>query len=300
MLMTGDPRGLAVVSILLGSSFVFAAPPPEPVPFRFTGNLRVVEQVQLSLPNATIRLDGHVAGKGSLVISRVKGPQSCKASAVMHQGILYVAEESALHEIFPESVFETKETDDDAASIALPEIAREIPKPRGESSDCAYRVEYESPEPSDARLEVDGATDIEVSHWAEPLQVVAGTGTVAFAKIGELDLRCRSCDLSGEDADGSLHYQIGVGTVGMTQLSGTVDGVSKGDVKLNWRKVKVQTQIRIVSEAGDVTLNIPRSHSLALSLSAPRGDVHIKGSGSSQGIPVHVEAKAGTIRMVGQ
>lgn len=293
----GFPGRLAALSVLLGAPFLCAA--EEAAPFRYQGDLRIVEQVQLSLPGAVIRLDGEGRGRGRLAIARVRGPETCKAVALAYHGILYIAEESALRRIFPVSLFEGAVPDEDAAGTALPELPREIPRSK-DSGECSYSVDLETPEATDASLQVFDGTDIEIENWEEPLHVRAGTGTVAFSKIGDLDLECESCDLSGEGIGGSLRYQIGVGTVGVTQLSGAVDGVSKGDVKLNWRRVKAHTEIRIVSEAGDVTLNIPKSHSLALSLAAPRGDVYTKGSSYSRGIPVHVEAKAGTIRMIGR
>ena len=295
MVMVATPAGAQPVTII---------PKPQ---VNWTTGMRHVEQVQIALPAAVLSIRSGGPRDGKLNVNQLRGGGDCKAMAAVRDGVLYIGEETEVNRVVPPpvAIAGAQLTEGAAAAVALTPSANakdgvtaSLP-PRLETrtgGGCVYEVVLDLQRAAELNITVPGEAQVEIERWADAVTARLGTGFVAFGEVGDFDLECRNCDFGGEGLNGALRYRIGIGTVGITRLTDSVDGVSRGDVVLLWRKMDAHSKVAVTSSAGDVAVGLPSSR-IALSLHAPKGEIYSKRLTLAGGVPVNITAEAGTIRV---
>ena len=285
------------VVLAMGAVSARAQAPDAPQVSWSTG-LRAVQQVQLVLPSAVIALKGEGGPReGRLEVRKSRGGDDCKAAAALRDGVLYIGEEREVNRVVPLAALPVAVAESNAGDGITASLPHQLEARTG--NNCVYQVQLELHHAAELRIVVPGEAQVELERWPEAVTVRLGTGYVAFGEVGDFDLECRGCDFGGEGLNGTLRYRIGVGTVGIRQLTDSVDGMSKGDVMLLWRKLGSASKVAVTSSAGDVAVGLPVGRGLTLSLKAPRGEVYSKRVSTTVagGVPVDITAEAGTIRV---
>lgn len=151
----------------------------------------------------------------------------------------------------------------------------------------------------DTVVRVSGGLKADIQQWDKLLDFEMNHGVVGFSRVRSLNLRCQSCDLSGEDALGEVIYDIGVGTVGMKGLRDSVKGRSTGDVILRWSHLRARADIDVLTKHGDISMELPRSADLELDIQAPNGDIILRNAkvGGRGMQRVKVTAEKGNVRL---
>lgn len=163
-------------------------------------------------------------------------------------------------------------------------------------SGCRFGIEIGLREAAMAVIELTRGS-LAVEAWSAPLEVKMDWGDVDVGTVGALNVTCGRCTLTGEGVDGPLSYKLERGNVGLAGLSGSVVGSTFGDTVLKWRRLKSDSSVKLVSQAGDVILFFPESVPLAIDLKAPRGDVNSHFQTGAHGVPVLVTAELGNVRV---
>lgn len=232
--------------------------------------LRDLEQVSVRVPSVRFFATGEGPKKGTFTVETLRGGPLCQIDATSIDGKLDIQEK------LKDETQSTKSNKD---------------------ADCLYEIHLTLPDAVEMNIESNKFAQLELENWDDSIKVKVSKGVVAFSHIGELAVDCKQCDLSGEYLEGALKYSIEAGSVGVSQLSSSVDGNSKGDVVLSWRRVRPDAKVHVLTKAGDVLLSFPPAARLSLDLKAPKGDVFTKANSYSSGVPIVATAEAGTIRL---
>ncbi|MBI3543208.1 MAG: hypothetical protein HY075_08050 [Deltaproteobacteria bacterium] len=164
------------------------------------------------------------------------------------------------------------------------------------ASRCRFVLQLETREPMPAVVEVTRGSILAES-WPQSLTLKLDWGDVDVGAVGPLDVTCGHCMFSGEGIAGPLHYNLESGNVGLAGLGGSVVGQTLGDTVLKWQRLRADSNVKLVSHAGDVILFFPESSPLAIDLHAPRGDVNSRFETGGRGVPVSVTAELGNVQV---
>lgn len=251
-----------------------------------SSDLDVFEKLSINLAFADVRLTGDYAGrKGTVRVQRIKGDASCKVYLDRNAQSLELSEN-------PPSRSSETAISVSAVKKLLARVSSMPPEAR-----CRYSVEVGLKTAAELSIELKRGA-IAIEHWDKPAYVRVDWGDIDVGSVDALDVKCGRCTLAGEGIAGALRFALDSGNVGLSGLSGAVEGQTYGDTILKWRRVKPNAAVKLVSKAGDVILTFPKGVPLDMELKAPRGDVFTpKDKVQRHGIPVSVTAEVGNVRL---
>lgn len=250
-------------------------------------DLKEFEKVSINFEYADVTVAANAAARrGTLRVQLLKGGSDCKAHVSDTDKVLVIGDK-------PPAATATAALSAAAKTASRLVVRSTIPN----SIKCRYAVELGLRQSAPLFVELTRGS-VALENWASQSQLQLEWGDVDVGSIGALDVKCGRCTLAGEGVSGSLRFLMDNGNVGLSGLSGSVDGQTLGDTILKWRRIKPDATVKISSRAGDVVLTFPRGVPLDMQLKAPRGEVSTASHRmATRGIPVTVRADLGNVRL---
>lgn len=240
-------------------------------------DIKSFSKISIHLAYAEVSLaSGMNYRKGRLKIERLSGESNCKVRVQESDNGLELSEPGDSHD----------------SLSAVAKVKSAIPL----AAKCRFSIAVELKEAAEIHVELVRGT-LRAETWDEPIHAKIEWGEIDVGTVGELSVVCGRCTLTGDGVDGQIHYNLETGNVGLTGLTGSVEGQTLGDTVLRWRKLPVDSNIKLTSHAGDVILFFPESVPLAIDLKAPHGEVNSRFQTGSHGVPVTVSAELGNVKV---
>jgi hypothetical protein len=163
---------------------------------------------------------------------------------------------------------------------------------------CEYGVDIKMYETFPVEFNLKKAT-LFVENWDKPLTVDMSWGSIDLVSVSAINVKCGDCDLTGEKIKGHVQFNLDNGNVGLSGLTSNVEGITYGDTVLKWERLAQDSEVKLVSRAGDVILQFPKGVHLALDLKVPKGEIYSKNEEAAEkkGIPVSITAEAGNVKL---
>ncbi len=161
---------------------------------------------------------------------------------------------------------------------------------------CEFKIEISFINAAELELDIN-KSNITIENWEKPIFLKAAWGEMDFSQVQDLTLDCGNCTLTGENISGDLKYTLKTGNVGVEGLTGTVQGETSGDTILKWKKLKPNSNVKIISRVGDVVLTFPKKIALFMDLKVKNGEIYSKLNSDEDGIPVTVVLQAGNLKI---
>ncbi|MGE4233635.1 MAG: hypothetical protein AB7F43_09930 [Bacteriovoracia bacterium] len=160
---------------------------------------------------------------------------------------------------------------------------------------CTYKIDFSLDGSTPLKMDL-VRSKVFIEGWSEPIDINLKNGDIDLVSVGQVDVTCVSCNLTGEALDGPVNFKLENGNVGLTKLVGPVSGQTIGDIVLQWKKISTSSEVQLRAPAGDVVLTFPYGVPVAPSVKA-KTEVVSKLTPSDRGVPVNIVADSGQVKL---